>query len=90
MLEDLLVILLEALSQVEGEIVLDIVGELLPELGVELEDLEEVGDVETLEEAVGERTDICAGLDNTGGTGLRGGEGRANQGNVTSNQISFS
>ena len=83
MLEDLLIVLLEALPQVVGQVVLDVIGELVPELGVEPEDLEQVRHVDTLEEAVGQGPDISAGLDNIGGLG-------DHKGDVATNQISFS
>ena len=83
MLEDLFIVLLEALPQVVCQIVLDVIGELITELSVEPEDLQQVRHVNTLEEAVGEGPDISTGLNNIGG--LRG-----NKRDVASNQISFS
>ena len=82
MLEDLFIVLLKALPQVVGQVVLDVIGELIPELGVESEHLQQLGHVDKLEEAVGEGPDIGTGLDNTGRL-------RSDQGNVTSNEISF-
>ena len=61
---------------------LDVIGELIPELGVEPEHLQQLGNVDTLEEAVGEGPDIGTGLDNIDRL-------RSDQGNVTSNEISF-
>ena len=83
MLEDLFIVLLEALPQVVCQIVLDVIGELITELCVEPEDLQQVRHVNTLKEAVGEGPDISTGLNNIGG--LRG-----NKRDVASNQISFS
>ena len=83
MLEDLFIVLLEALPQVVCQIVLDVSGELITELSVEPEDLQQVRHVNTLKEAVGEGPDISTGLNNIGG--LRG-----NKRDVASNQISFS
>ena len=83
MLEDLFIVLLEALPQVVCQIVLDVIGELITELSVEPEDLQQVRHVNTLKEAVGEGPDISTGLNNIGG--LRG-----NKRDVASNQISFS
>ena len=82
MLEDLFIVLLKALPQVVGQVVLDVIGELVPELGVEPEHLQQLGHVDTLEEAVGEGPDIGTGLDNIDRL-------RSDQGNVTSNKISF-
>lgn len=83
MLEDLFIVLLEALPQVVCQIVLDVIGELITELSVEPEDLQQVRHVNALKEAVGEGPDISTGLNNIGG--LRG-----NKRDVASNQISFS
>ena len=83
MLEDLLVVLLEALPQVVGQVVLDVIGELVPELGVEPQHLEQVGHVDALEEAVGEGSDICTRLGDIGGF-------RDGQRDVAPNQISLS
>ena len=83
MLEDLFIVLLEALPQVVCQIVLDVIGELITELCVEPEDLQQVRHVNTLKEAVGEGPDISTGLNNIGGL-------RDNKRDVASNQISFS
>lgn len=83
MLEDLFIVLLEALPQVVCQIVLDVIGELITELSVEPEDLQQVRHVNTLKEAVGEGPDISTGLNNIGGL-------RDNKRDVASNQISFS
>ena len=64
---------LPALPQVEGEIVEDVLGELVLELRVESQHLDQPRDVHALEVAVGEGADIAAGLDDdlwqTPGTG---------------------
>ena len=83
MLEDLFIVLLEALPQVVCQIVLDVIGELITELSVEPEDLQQVRHVNALKEAVGEGPDISTGLNNIGGL-------RDNKRDVASNQISFS
>ena len=83
MLEDLFIVLLEALPQVVCQIVLDVIGELITELCVEPEDLQQVRHVNALKEAVGEGPDISTGLNNIGGL-------RDNKRDVASNQISFS
>ena len=77
-LENLFIVLLKALPQVVGQVVLDVIGELIPELGVEPEHLQQLGHLDKLEEAVGEGPDIGTGLDNIGRL-------RDDQGNVASN-----
>ena len=53
---------------------LDVAGELLPELGVELEHLHQLRHVDALQEAVGQRPHVRAGLDH-GQLARAGGQG---------------
>ena len=52
------------MSQVVGEIMLNISAELRPEVRMKLEDLEQLGHVDTLQETVSQSSHISAGLDN--------------------------
>ena len=79
--ENLVVVLLETLPEVVGQIMLDVVGKLLPEVGVEPEDLEEVGHLDALQEAVGQGLHVGAALDDGGGAG--------GDGNITTDQVTF-
>ena len=79
--ENLVIVLLETLPEVVGQIVLDVVSELLSEVSVESEDLEQVRDLDALEEAVGEGLHVGAALDDGGGAG--------GDGNITANQVTF-
>ena len=79
--ENLVIVLLETLPEVVGEIMLDVVSELLPEVRVEPEDLEQVGHLDALEEAVGQRLHVRAALDDGGGAG--------GDGNVAANQVTL-
>ena len=79
--QNLVVVLLEALPEVVGEVVLDVVSELVPEVRVEPEDLEQVGHLDALEEAVGQRLHVGAALDDGGGAG--------GDGNVAANQVTL-
>ena len=81
MQENLVIVLLETLPEVVGEIMLDVVSELLSEVSVESEDLEQVRDLDALEEAVGEGLHVGAALDDGGGAG--------GDGNITANQVPF-
>ena len=81
MQENLVVVLLETLPEVVGQIMLDVVGKLLPEVGVESEDLEEVGHLDALQEAVGQGLHVGAALDDGGGAG--------GDGNITTDQVTF-
>ena len=81
MKENLVIVLLEALPEVVGEIVLDVVSKLVPEVSVEPEDLQQVRDLDALEEAVGEGLHVGAALDDGGGAG--------GDGNITANQVTF-
>ena len=77
--ENLVIVLLETLPEVVGEIMLDVVGKLVPEVSVEPEDLEEVRDLDALQEAVGEGLHVSAALDDGGGAG--------GDWNITTNQV---
>ena len=79
--EHLVIVLLEPLPEVVGQIVLDVVSKLLSEVSVESEDLEQVRDLDALEEAVGEGLHVGAALDDGGGAG--------GDGNITANQVTF-
>ena len=81
MQENLVIVLLETLSEVVGEIMLDVVGKLVPEVSVEPEDLEQVRDLDALQEAVGEGLHVSAALDDGGGAG--------GDGDVTADQVAF-
>ena len=62
---------------------LDVAGELLPELGVELEHLHQLRHVDALQEAVGEGSHVRAGLDH--GQVARAGR----QGDVAPHQVAL-
>ena len=62
---------------------LDVAGELLPELGVELEHLHQLRHVDALQEAVGQRPHVRAGLDH--GELARAGR----QGDVAPHQVAL-
>ena len=79
--ENLVIVLLETLPEVVGEIMLDVVGKLVPEVSVEPEDLEQVRDLDALQEAVGEGLHVSAALDDGGGAG--------GDWNITANQVTF-
>ena len=89
----LLLVLLKPLSQIVGEVVLDISAELIPELGVKFQNLKQLRNMDALQEAVCQGSNICTGFDNLGRIGdCVGGisvDVGACQRNITANQVTL-
>ena len=90
MQQHLVIVLFEPLSKVVGEVMLDVVGELVPEVRVKFEDLEEFRDLDAFEEAVSQRPHIGTALhDRVVGGGDPGGPsvGHLLDGDVAPDQV---
>ena len=92
--KNLLLVLLKPLSQIVGEVVLDISAELLPELGVKFQNLEQLRNMDALQEAVCQGSNICTRFDNLCRVGDWVGSSVVNVGvsqrNITANQVALS